>query len=68
MCNHGTITLGADAAGALENARLLEWACTVYWRAASLGAPRTLDAQQLQAVLDTIAQRGYGSLRASRHV
>lgn len=68
MCNHGTITLGADAAGALENARLLEWACTVYWRAASLGAPRTLDPQQLQAVLDTIAQRGYGSLRASRHV
>ncbi len=66
MSNHGTIALGADASGALENARLLEWACTVYWRAASLGAPRTLDAQQLQAVLDTIAQRGYGSLQASQ--
>ncbi len=66
MSNHGTIALGADAPGALENARLLEWACTVYWRAASLGAPRTLDAQQLQAVLDTIAQRGYGSLQASQ--
>ncbi len=66
MSNHGTIALGADAPSALENVRLLEWACTVYWRAASLGAPRTLDAQQLQAVLDTIAQRGYGSLQASQ--
>jgi L-fuculose-phosphate aldolase len=66
MSNHGTIALGADAAGALENARLLEWACTVYWRAASLGTPRTLDDRQLQAVVETIAQRGYGNLQAAR--
>jgi L-fuculose-phosphate aldolase len=66
MSNHGTIALGADAANALENARLLEWACTVYWRAASLGAPRTLDDSQLQAVIDTITSRGYGSLQAFR--
>jgi L-fuculose-phosphate aldolase len=65
MSNHGTIALGTDAATALENARLLEWACTVYWRAASLGVPRTLDDSQLQAVIDTIAARGYGSLQAS---
>ncbi len=66
MSNHGTIALGADAAGALDNARLLEWACTVYWRAASLGTPRTLDDRQLQAVVETIAERGYGALQAAR--
>jgi L-fuculose-phosphate aldolase len=66
MSNHGTIALGSDAASALENARLLEWACTLYWRAASLGVPRTLDESQLQAVIDTIAARGYGSLQASK--
>jgi L-fuculose-phosphate aldolase len=66
MSNHGTIALGTDAAGALENARLLEWACTLYARAASLGVPRTLDYDQLQAVIDTIAARGYGPLRARR--
>lgn len=66
MSNHGMIALGSDAATALENARLLEWACTLYWRAASLGVPRTLDESQLQAVIDTIAARGYGSLQASK--
>lgn len=65
MSNHGTIALGSDATAALETARLLEWACTMYWRAASLGAPRTLDTGQLQAVIDTIAARGYGTLKAS---
>jgi L-fuculose-phosphate aldolase len=65
MSNHGTIALGSDAATAMENARLLEWACTIYWRAASLGVPRTLDETQLQAVIDTIAASGYGSLQAS---
>ena len=63
MSNHGTITLGSDASNALDNARLLEWACTVYWRAASLGVPRALDDGQLQAVIDTIAVRGYGSVQ-----
>jgi L-fuculose-phosphate aldolase len=65
MSNHGTIALGSDAGTALETARLLEWACTVYWRAASLGVPRTLDDSQLRAVIDTVAARGYGSLQAS---
>ena len=60
MSNHGTITIGADVTGAMDNVLLLEWACTVYWRAATLGTPRVLDSQQLQAVADTIADRGYG--------
>lgn len=60
MSNHGTITIGADVDAAVENVLLLEWACDVYWRAATLGAPRTLDDQQLQAVADAIVTRGYG--------
>jgi L-fuculose-phosphate aldolase len=66
MANHGAIALGTDMPSALENARLLEWACTLYWRAASLGTPRTLDEEQLQAVMETIVARGYGSLQAGR--
>jgi L-fuculose-phosphate aldolase len=60
MSNHGTITIGADVTSAMDNVLLLEWACTVYWRAATLGTPRVLDSQQLQAVADAIADRGYG--------
>jgi len=63
MSNHGTITIGADVTSALDNVLLLEWACTVYWRAATLGTPRVLDRQQLQAVADAIADRGYGRQR-----
>jgi L-fuculose-phosphate aldolase len=65
MSNHGTITLGTDAVNALEIARQLEWACTVYWRAAAMGTPRTLDSEQLQAVADAIVARQYGSLQSS---
>lgn len=63
MANHGAITLGADADAATETARLLEWACAVYWRAASLGTPRTLDDRQLQDVLEAVAARSYGALQ-----
>ena len=44
MANHGAVTYAGDLAKAVELALLLEWACTVYWRAASIGTPRTLDA------------------------
>jgi L-fuculose-phosphate aldolase len=63
MANHGAINLGADLDAAAEGAELLEWACTVYWRAAMLGTPRVLDAGQRRAVADTVRERGYGALR-----
>lgn len=63
MANHGTITVGTDLDGALEATRLLEWACTVYWRAAALGTPRVLDSEQLGAVAQAVMARGYGSTR-----
>jgi L-fuculose-phosphate aldolase len=57
--NHGAITVGDDLAMAVERAHLLEWACTLYWRAAAIGEPRALGPEALGAV----AQRGYGATR-----
>jgi L-fuculose-phosphate aldolase len=60
MANHGAITHGADLDSAVDLALLLEWACTVYWRAAALGTPRALDEGQRQAVVEAALERGYG--------
>ena len=63
MANHGAINYAQDADAAVEAALLLEWACEVYWRAAALGTPRTLDDDDRQAVVDAAAQRSYGTTR-----
>jgi L-fuculose-phosphate aldolase len=60
MANHGAITYGGDVGGAVELALLLEWACAVYWHAAALGTPRTLDEDQRQAVVRAALERDYG--------
>jgi L-fuculose-phosphate aldolase len=65
LANHGTVTFGADVAGALRATELLEWACTVYWRAAQIGTPRVLDEAERQAVVDVATARNYGSTRPS---
>jgi L-fuculose-phosphate aldolase len=62
MANHGTLAYGEDLESAVERSLLLEWACTVYWHAAAIGAPRALDDQQLVAVRDELEKRDYGSL------
>ncbi|MGI9185256.1 MAG: class II aldolase/adducin family protein [Solirubrobacteraceae bacterium] len=66
MANHGTLTYGDDLPTATARTRLLEWVAGVYWRAASLGPPRTLDAAQLDAVGDQLAARQYRSRLGSR--
>jgi L-fuculose-phosphate aldolase len=63
MANHGMIALGPDLDAAVDNALLLEWASELYWRAAAVGRPRTLDAGQAQAFIDAVATRGYGGLQ-----
>jgi L-fuculose-phosphate aldolase len=63
MANHGAITHAPDMAAAIEHALLLEWACTVYWRAAAIGSPKTLDDERRQAVVAAALERGYGSTR-----
>ena len=61
MANHGAIAFAGDAAAAVERSLLLEWACDVYWRAAQVGTPRTLDAEQRQAVVQAAIERSYGT-------
>lgn len=63
MANHGTVTFGADVAGAARATELLEWAATVYWRAAQVGTPRTLDEAEVADVVQAVTQRGYGQPR-----
>jgi L-fuculose-phosphate aldolase len=63
MANHGAITHGADLDKAVELSLLLEWACTVYWRAAALGTPRVLDDGERQAVVEAAVARNYGTTR-----
>jgi L-fuculose-phosphate aldolase len=62
MANHGTLAIGPHLDAAVDNALLLEWACELYWRAAALGRPRTLDAGQAQDFLDALKARNYGKL------
>jgi L-fuculose-phosphate aldolase len=64
MANHGAITHGGDLASAVEVSLLLEWACTVYWRAAQVGQPRVLDEEQRQAVVEAAVARRYGTTRS----
>jgi len=61
MANHGAIVHGQDLDAALESSLLLEWACTVYWRAAAIGDPRALDADQREAVVAAALARNYGT-------
>jgi L-fuculose-phosphate aldolase len=63
LANHGTVTYGADVAGAVRATEVLEWAATLYWRAASIGTPRVLDEADRQAVVDAVVTKGYGATR-----
>jgi L-fuculose-phosphate aldolase len=63
MANHGAIVYGDDVEAAVEDSLLLEWLCSVYWHAAALGTPRTLDAEQCQAVVQAVLDRQYGETR-----
>jgi L-fuculose-phosphate aldolase len=63
MANHGAITHAEDLDAALELSLLLEWACTIYWRAAAIGEPRALGAEQREAVVSAALARNYGSTR-----
>ena len=63
MANHGAITHAANLESAIELSLLLEWACAVYWRAATLGPPRILDEAQRNAVVQGAVERRYGAMR-----
>ncbi|MER6345077.1 class II aldolase/adducin family protein [Streptomyces sp. NPDC001595] len=57
MANHGAVTHAHSLDAAVEQALLLEWACTLYWRAASMGTPRLLGPDQQRAVVEAALTR-----------
>jgi L-fuculose-phosphate aldolase len=61
MANHGAIAYAHDVDAAVEQSLLLEWASTVYWRAAALGTPRALGEEERAAVVTAAIERSYGS-------
>jgi L-fuculose-phosphate aldolase len=63
MANHGAVVYGPTLDAAVDNALLLEWACGLYRRAATIGTPRVLDADHQAAVVSAAVRRGYGSTR-----
>lgn len=65
MANHGSLALGADLAAAVEHALLLEWLCALHHRAATLGTPRVLSAEQQGAVVEAAVARSYGTTQPS---
>jgi L-fuculose-phosphate aldolase len=65
MANHGAIAYGPDLDLAMQQSELLEWACQLYWRAAAIGAPRSLDASEQLAFIEAVSRRGYGITRRS---
>jgi L-fuculose-phosphate aldolase len=63
MANHGAIAYANDVDAAVKQTLLLEWGCTVYWRAAAIGSPRVLDEEARQAVVAAAIERNYGTTK-----
>jgi L-fuculose-phosphate aldolase len=63
MQNHGHVGYGHDLTYAVEAALLVEWACTVYWRARAIGEPVALSDEQLQDVAAQVMRLGYGQTK-----
>jgi L-fuculose-phosphate aldolase len=63
MANHGAVAYAADPAAAVDASLLLEWACEVYWRAAAIDRPRSLDGAAQRAVVEAAVSRGYGQTK-----
>ena len=66
MANHGAVVWGIDLAEAKRNALLLEWLSALYLRSLISGEPRTLSAEQQQAVVAHAIRTGYGAAKRSK--
>jgi L-fuculose-phosphate aldolase len=56
--HHGTLTTGVDLGAAFDRARQLEWLCDVYLRAAAVGEPAVLPAEEVERVVARFAEYG----------
>jgi L-fuculose-phosphate aldolase len=58
MANHGALVHAETPARAYEHARNLEWLCEVYLRAAAVGPPRVLPADEIERIGRRLASYG----------
>jgi L-fuculose-phosphate aldolase len=65
MANHGSVALGASLDQAVEHALLLEWLAQLHHRASALGTPRTLTAEEQDAVIEAAIGRHYATTQES---
>jgi L-fuculose-phosphate aldolase len=56
--NHGTVTIGSDLGTACTRNEYLEWVSELYLRAASIGRPRLLDAEEIKRVAGKLSAYG----------
>ena len=63
MQSHGVVGYGRDLDDAVESALLVEWACTVYWRARAIGDPVVMSEDQLRDVDEQVARLSYGTTK-----
>lgn len=61
MQNHGAVSFGGSLRGAVEAARLVEWACGIYWTARAIGEPSALSEEQLADVAAQVERLEYGT-------
>ncbi len=60
MRNHGSVAHGASVEEACARLETVEWLAEVYRRAATLGTPRLLSAEELDAVAAQLSRLDYG--------
>jgi L-fuculose-phosphate aldolase len=63
MQSHGSVAYGRDIAEACDRLELLEWHAELYSRAIALGTPRVHSDAELEAVILTAINKGYGTTR-----
>ena len=60
LANHGAVAVGDSVGQAYDRAAKTEWLAALYWRTCQLGAPRLLDAAQLDEARAQFARYRYG--------
>lgn len=60
MSNHGSVVAGPDLRSTYTLVQELEWVCELYLRTRTVGAPRILSGEQIDAVARKIRDTGYG--------
>ena len=63
--NHGVVTYGATLTQAYDRAQLVEWLARVYRKSRQHGAPRILNAAELDEVVAEVSRRRYGDAARS---